>query len=184
MIYMTEPYLSGNQGASAMIRNAVRAATVLLATLAIPTVLFAAPLPASAAGDTLCETYGSYCVGSADLNLYTAMDERNPGRNLIETPLGGTYDGHPTYYIQFSADATKCVSAATPNFVRVVIHACGANGTVWAKVDISTGVFRWISRYASEQFGSPLDLGGFNSGSNYFIDAVGVPGAFYSFSWI
>ncbi len=30
----------------------------------------------SAAGDTMCETYGNYCVGSVDLNLYTAVAER------------------------------------------------------------------------------------------------------------
>src|SRR5437773_5908121 len=136
-----------------MIRNAVRAATILLATLAVPAVIFAAPLPASAASsNNLCETNDptTYCLGSANLDLYTSVTEQNPGRNLVQTPLGGTFENAPTYLLQFSADTTKCV-AAQNDLIHVDIRPCnGGTGTVWARVKVADNVYRWINRYATQ----------------------------------
>ncbi|SRR6266487_550258 len=166
-----------------MIRNAVRAATVLLATLAIPAVIFAAPLPASAANN-LCETNGNnYCLGSADLNLYTAVTERKPGRNLIATPLGTTFDGFSTYLLQFSADATKCVASAN-NLVDVVIHPCnGGLGIVWAK-DAITGHIRWINREVSQHYNQDMYLSGASNGTPYFTAPLRQAGVYQKFDWV
>src|SRR5271165_1171158 len=59
-----------------MVHSFVRAASVLLAALSVPVALLAAAVPASVAGDHLCETNGSYCIGSDNLNLYTPVVEK------------------------------------------------------------------------------------------------------------
>jgi hypothetical protein len=175
-----------------MIRNAVRATTVLLATLAVPAVIFAAPLSASAANkplsasaaNNLCETNGNnYCLGSADLNLYTAVTESKPGRNLIATPLGGTFDGFSTYLLQFSADATKCVASAD-NLVDIVIHPCnGGSGVVWAK-DSITGHIRWINREVSQHYNQDMYLSGASNGTPYFTAPLRQTGVYQRFDWV
>jgi hypothetical protein len=59
-----------------MISQAIRAATLLLATLAIPAAVLVAPLSASAAtSGSMCETYGAYCLNTANFNLYTPVTE-------------------------------------------------------------------------------------------------------------
>jgi hypothetical protein len=149
-----------------MVRARVRAAVRLLAVLSVPIMLLAAPLPASAAGRHMCETYGSYCVGSDNLSLYTAVTEKpestGGGRNLIDTPLGGHFDGFPTYLLQFADDATKCV-ASDNAAIEVVIHPCnGGTGVIWAR-DITNGHLRWLNVYAA-----PMGfLEGYNNGTQY-----------------
>ncbi len=169
-----------------MIRNAVRAATILLATLAIPAAIFAAPLPASAGSNHLCETYDptTYCLGSANLDLYTSVYEANPGRNLIQTPLGTTFDHHPNYLLQFSADATKCVAVAG-DLNTIEIRPCnGGTGIVWARVKDADNVFRWINRYATQNSGGTnLYLSGWGVGVIYQLRVWGQYGFYQRFSW-
>lgn len=132
-----------------MVRARVRASASLLAVLSVPVMLLAAPLPASAAGRHLCETYGNYCVGADNLNLYTAVVEKpkssGGGRNIIDTPLGRLfYNEYPEYLLQFADDATKCVAAAN-NGYDVVIHPCnGGSGVIWA-LDVTNGNLRWVN---------------------------------------
>lgn len=170
-----------------MIRTCVRAAVILLAVLSVPIALLAAPTPARAAGNHLCETYGSYCVGSDNLDLFTAVVEKpkstGGGRNLIATPLGGSFHGFPTYLLQFSSDATKCVASANdPWGGGVVIHPCnGGTGVVWAR-DTSTGHLRWVNRYASGDNGNSVYLEGQDNGTQYQFGFVG-DGIDKNFDW-
>src|SRR5205814_1707610 len=79
------------------------------------------PQPASAVSNPhLCETNGSYCLGSQpDIGVARLVTEQSPGRNLVLTPLGGRYDNYPTYLIQFSADPTKCVGTDNTNVIMI-----------------------------------------------------------------
>lgn len=165
-----------------MIRNSIRAATVALAALAIPAAILAAPLPASASSSRLCETSGAYCIGSANLNLYTAVTESNPGRNIVAEPQGGMFEGLPTYLLAFSADPSKCVAAAN-NGVDVSIHPCnGGFGVIWALQVNSNGHLQWLNRAASPP-GDPAYLAGLNNGSGYMVSAPGVSHTFYNFDF-
>jgi hypothetical protein len=156
----------------------------MLATVASAAAMLVAPLPASAAGPHLCETYGSYCLGSANLNLGTTVYETTPGRNLLQTSLGGTFDNHPTYELQFSADLSKCVASAN-DYDTVVIRACNDFGTVWARIKDDTNVYRWINRYATQHnsFGDTLYLSGYDTGTTFEVRPLGQYGRLYKFGW-
>ncbi|MGE5287478.1 MAG: hypothetical protein ACM3ML_09800 [Micromonosporaceae bacterium] len=167
-----------------MIRNALRAATLLLATLAIPAAILAAPLPANASPGHLCETYDptSYCLGSANLNLYTWVRERIPGRDLTQSSLGGTFEGHPTYLLKFSADTSKCVAVSNDLAVVEIRQCNGGTGTVWARVTSSSGVYMWINRYATNSYGADLYLSGIGiQDRQYAVEPIGV--WYQRFSW-
>jgi hypothetical protein len=171
-----------------MVRDTVRIAMIALATLAAQAVFFAVPPTASAStGDTLCEASGSYCLGAPNLNLDTRLDEAVNGRNLVETPLGGTFAGYSTYLLQFASDPSECVASSNSDFY-VVIHVCnGGSGIVWAK-DTSTSHIRWINQYATDNCGCGGKLNylvGENIKGNYFNITVGLGGyaLYYEFNW-
>ncbi len=167
-------------------RIVVRFLFAATAALAIPAAMFAAPLPVSAAtAFHMCESFGNYCVGSADLNFGTAVSERIPGRLIIHDSLGGFFDNLPTYLLRFNADPTKCVAAAS-NLSDVVIHACnGGLGVVWARDhNSSSGNDRWINREASQAKDTKEYLSGRNNGSQFFLAPVGQTGAFQRFNFV
>ncbi len=155
-----------------MIRNAIRVGAIFLATLVIPVMALNA-IPASAAsGQRLCEASGSYCLGSANTSLYTAIVTKSTGRNLDQTPLGGMYQGEPTYLLQFSSAASDCVGVSN-DVSHVEIKPCnGGTGIVWAKVDLGSGKSEWINRYATENNGTHIEyLTGKNVADKDFFTA-------------
>jgi hypothetical protein len=109
-----------------MSRKITRTALVLVAMLTVPAVLFAAPLPASAQGDHLVETFGNYFVGAPSLALYAPVVETSSGRSInIHSNGDGGYE------IVFNYDTSKCVAGAN-NGADVVIHPCnGGSGIIW-----------------------------------------------------
>jgi hypothetical protein len=140
----------------AVIRNAIRVAAISLATLAIPVTALTMAPPASASGARLCELWASnhYCLGSANTDYYTAIVTKSTGRNLVLTALGGTYQGAPTFLLQFSAQASDCVGVSN-DLSHVEIKPCnGGTGTVWALPQSDPG--RFINRYATEQNGTDI----------------------------
>jgi hypothetical protein len=111
--------------------------------------------------------------------------ERNPGRNLVQTPLGGTFDDAPTYLLQFSGDATKCVASAN-DLLSVEIRPCdGGTGIVWARVKDADNVYRWINRYATQNnvYGATDYLSGSGDGSRYQLRPFPTFGWYQRFSW-
>jgi len=169
-----------------MIRHPSRAASVLLATLALPLAVLAVPLPASAATPHLCERYDPtvYCVGSASLDLYTSVTERDPGRDLTQVSLGGTFENAPTYSLEFSDDLSECVGVSN-DIVKVEVRTCGAVGTVWARVSEGSDLYAWINRYATQNNdqGQILYLSGLGNGSAYEVEPLPTFGWYQKFDW-
>jgi hypothetical protein len=173
-----------------MRRNVVRRSILLVfAVLALPTVIFVGALPASAVSNPhLCETNGSYCLGSQpDIGVARLVTEQSPGRNLVLTPLGGRYDNYPTYLIQFSADPTKCVG--TDNTNVIMIRPCSNGiGIVWAQQHIGTSgnlaEYQYINRAGSNYYGDTEYLSGVNrAGAVFYTRPSGRTGVYYKFSW-
>jgi hypothetical protein len=172
-----------------MIRKPIRAVQVLLATLAIPIAMIAAAPTASAANPHLCETNGDYCLGvQPDISEYRLLTASTPGRDLQLVPLGGRYDNHPTFLIQFTAKPSLCVG--TDNDTGVMIRACnGGIGIVWAQEYIGTtsgnlAVYKYINRNASNLHNEKEYLSGVNrSGSLFYTRPAGRSGVYYEFSW-
>jgi hypothetical protein len=168
-----------------MIRKAIRTATVLLAALAIPAAVLAASPPANAVnGNTMCETYGAYCLNTADFSLYTPVTERLAGGRYITAVLitNITFEGRPVFKLVFNGDTSKCVAAANNNS-DVVIHSCeDANGVIWA-LRTNNGSDMWINRQATGAFNQDMYLSGRNCGGcQYELYALGVSGAYQKFS--
>ncbi len=162
-----------------MIRNLIRAGLLLLAGLAIPAAVLAGPLPAGAAAPSghLCETFGSYCVGTDSLDMYTKVLERNPGRIINEISLGGSFEGHPTYLLQFAGNTAGCVASQNDLF-GVDMRPCnGGTGTVWALVTSTAGHQMWLNRLATQSLGFDVYLSGHNNGTQYFLASTGTSGA-------
>jgi len=180
-----------------MAHSAIRRVVVLvLAALLTPAVVVMAPLSANASTNPhLCETNGSYCLGSANLAVGTWIQELSPGRNLVLTPLGGHYgpcqpNGCPTYLIQFSSDNSKCVGTQSPGGSSLLIRPCnGGAGIVWAQeyVGLTSSnlpVYRYINRYESQFYGAFRYLIGTNSHlATFQALPLGISGFFYKFSW-
>jgi hypothetical protein len=168
-----------------MIRNITRAVMVLLATFVIPAAVLAGPLPASAAGPAeLCETFGIYCLNTANFNLYVPVTESSvSGRNINAVLQSGTFEGHSLFLLQFNGDTSKCVAAADNNS-GIVIHPCnGGYGTIWA-LKTSSGSDMWISRVVSKAYGSDIYLSGHECmGCQYGLYGLGVSGAFQKFKF-
>jgi hypothetical protein len=171
-----------------MIRKASHVGAVLVAALgALAALLVTAPSAGAAPTPHICESFGSFCVGSANLDLFTAVTERNPGRDFTLIPLGTNFDGFPTFDIVFSADPSKCVAAAN-NLSDVVIHPCnGGEGVVWARNHQTNGHDRWINRRATEAACSSVttcaeqELSGRDNGTQFILRAEGTAGLFQQF---
>jgi hypothetical protein len=165
-----------------MAGRTVRRAAVVLAMFATPALIFAAPLPASAStSGRLCETYGSYCLGSDTLQLDAVVVEKpvsGGGRNLTAVLQSGTFEGFAQYKLRFNGDTSLCVVAGI--YTDVFINYCSDAGTIWAK-DGS----RWINKANTISFGGGQDvyLAGLNTGNAYFLKHLGQTGYFYQFSW-
>jgi hypothetical protein len=127
-----------------------RAAALVLAAVAAPVAILAASPPARAATPHLCETYGRYCLGSADLNVGTYVQERTPGRDLVLTPLGGRYDGHPTFLFQFSSDNSKCAGTQSPGGGSLIIQLSLATGQAARAVARYTAALGLASRIGDQ----------------------------------
>lgn len=170
-----------------MARNITRAGAVLIAALGTLAALLAVAPSANAATATdprICESFGSFCVGSADFNLFTAVTERNPGRDFTLISLGTTFDGFPNFDIVFSGDPSDCVAAAN-NLSDVVIHPCnGGSGVVWARDHQANGHDRWINREASQSAGVEEVLSGRNNGTQFLVRQNGTSGLFQQFDTV
>lgn len=164
---------------AAKARPRIRHVVAMLAMLAVPVVIFATPSPASAASSgRLCETSGSYCLGSDTLQVDQQVTEKSTGRNLTAVLQSGTFQGHAKYKLRFNGNTSLCV-AGDP-FGNVIINNCTGAGTLWAQ-DGS----RWISVAATNSFGfgSDIYLCALNDGGAYQLQKLGQNGFFYRFSW-
>jgi len=182
-----------------MIRNTIGRVTVLLASLAALATIFITPLPASAIEQgRVCQTYADpqgnrYCLGSANVDLYTHVTEklkgRAGGRQIIIVDSNTTYDntGMEVYFLYFASDTTKCV-ASTNDGNSVDIRPCnGGTGTRWAFDGIGEPFYshgKWLNPHATSVHndGHHYYLMGLSNGSDYQIRRLGVSGGFYDFS--
>jgi len=158
-------------------RTLVLVVLAVTAFAAIPAAMVARPVPANAAGLQLCERSGSYCVGADSLDLFTAVEERTTGRDLVFTffPSNGTWE------IAFVRDQSKCVAAAN-NLSDIVIHACnGGSGVVWF-LNCTNGKERWINRLASANKPMNQYLAGHNNGTQFFLATFDQANTFQQFT--
>ena len=161
-----------------MIHGAIRVVTFLFAALAIPVGMLATPLSASADGPgRICETFGNFCAGSADVNPSTPVVERNPGREIVRQPVGGTVNGFPAVLLRFNANPNVCVGAA--NNREVVIVPCSVSSSAIWGLNTSSGHDRYLNAAAR------LYLSGHNAaGSQFFLAPLGTNGAFQQFDFL
>jgi hypothetical protein len=118
-----------------MIRHIRRLATAFLPAAAILVMLPA--LPASAVTGSLCETFGSWCVGtSAGGIIFAGEDAVNvvsPGRTIAFTPgPGGTGTLHS------NAQTGLCLAPAGPNNLIIKWRGCTVTGVTWTWVTAGT----------------------------------------------
>jgi hypothetical protein len=159
---------------NALLRKPARAVMVLLATLAVPVAVFAAPLPASAVGNHLCETSGNYCVGAPSLALYAPVVETISGRDIHLISLGNNQ-----FDIELNAAPGECVAAAN-NGTDVVIHPCnGGLGTVWIEHFNPNNHRQFESREFRTKY-----LAGHNNGTQFQVKTLGQSGWFYNFDLV
>lgn len=157
-----------------MIRTTIRTILVMIVPLAIPAMIFGTALPASATNNKLCERNDPtvYCLSAASSSLYTAITEGDPGRDLAEVPLNGTFENAPTYLLQFTTHTADCVGVANDIAGGVEIKPCdGGTGVVWARVPDGTNTYLWINQYATlnNDQGQILYLSGLGNGSQYEV---------------
>lgn len=166
-----------------MIRNVARAAIVLLTALVMPVAVVAAALPASAASSgALCEVSGhSYCINTANFNLYTPVTESGSGARTIDAVLQS--GANQTYLLVFHGDTSGCV-AGSNNGTAVEVKACdGSTGVIWTLNAASSGDL-WINDAATRKFGVNIYLTGNNSaGTQYFLAGLGFRGANQKFKF-
>lgn len=164
-----------------MFRNVIRAATILIAAIAVavPAALAAsssaraserAPLTTAASDPVrLCETANvNRCVGSDSFALYEAVRQKNPGRDLgFETPGGGTCFVGDTCVIKFSGASNRCVAASTSNAHNVDIKQCsGTDGILWFVGTSSSGnSLEFVNKYWYD-----------HGGHTWFLEGNGVLG--------
>ena len=155
-----------------MIRRVLRATMVLVAVLPIGALAEQSPANAATDASTECETHGSYCIGSADTNLYTHVSERNPGRSLLVVPTGGAAT---TFFIEFAPfDGSKCLAAKNDNH-GVDIRPCDSPYAEWFLPLDKDGVSRDLQNF----FGRYLT--GHNNGGDYTLEEKGIAGGRQAF---
>lgn len=166
-----------------------RSSVLVLAVLTAAVLNFVGALPARAAGGTphLCEAYGSYCLAVGDLTDNAWVTAGNPGRYLQRISLGGRFDGHPTYLLQFTAKPKLCVG--TDGFASVEVKHCnGGIGIVWAQWETNTDnshpVYKYINRHASQYYEDTEYLSNTNrAGARFYTRPAGKTGIYYKFEW-
>jgi hypothetical protein len=162
-----------------------RVLAVVVAALGLSVAAVAVPMSASAATPLLCETNGSFCVGSAAISANTAIQERIPGRDITLAPQGTEFgQDFMAFKLQFSSNRNLCVAAAD-NLTDVVIRSCTADGTVWGEdlvrnTNGTTSVY-WVNKVASPQGQGTHVLSGRDSGTNFQILPLLRAGAFQKF---
>jgi hypothetical protein len=163
-----------------MISKAIRAAAVLLTTLAIPAAVLAAPLPARAA-TTICEDHAPYCLYAANFSNYTAVTEAISGRDIDAVLQNGEYQGHKLYLLQFHYATGECVAANNAG-TKVETKACsGSTGVIWARVENSS-YDEWINQAASENANKDQYLSGLDcSGCQFELHVEGYNGTYQKF---
>lgn len=148
---------NGRQGTRVMIRNAIRATAISLATLAVPALFAAAPATATASpsgaglsttlGVPLCEVHNfpNRCVGSANLDLYTSVRQSKVGRHIAI--LCDSTDTN--CIIKFTGAKNRCVAASVSTPHAVDIKQCsGTNGIIWIVRGLNgSGDLQFISKY-------------------------------------
>lgn len=159
-----------------MHRKISRLAALIAAAVGTAVAVVATPMSANATTDPhICEAFETpYCIGSPDLNLFTQLDERMPGREITITDLNAVlpHTGFEEFLLKFSADTSKCV-AATDSLAFLAVHSCSDDGTVWARDPQSNGNVLWINREATEALmdnnQTLIFLTGLNSGTRFIL---------------
>jgi hypothetical protein len=171
-------------------RSTIRRAAVTVAALAMPVMLFATAVPASAAGGKLCETYGSYCLNAQAISLYESIYEgpQSNARLLTAVKQSGTFEGHSQYKIKFTNSSSWCVGAIDHGTeVDVDVKPCATDlSVIWAQ----NGT-RWINKYWTQHNAIQCSPGNSDvylagqghSGYPYKISCLGQYGYLYQFSW-
>jgi hypothetical protein len=154
-----------------MTSKAIRAAAVLLAALAIPAAVLVPALPASAdIIGSMCETYGPYCLNTANFSPYTPVYESRNNARTIDAVLQN--QSQRTYLLKFKNASSMCVASDNFGF-KVEIKACsGSNGVIWTRV-AGNGFSGWINNYAADHAnGNGAYLTGPNDGSQYYLSGL------------
>jgi hypothetical protein len=114
-----------------MIRHIRRLAAAFLPAAAILVMLPA--LPADASSGSLCETFGSWCVGGTLTAGQPAVNVSSPGRTIDFTPgPGGTGTLH-------SHTATGlCLAPASSSDLLIEWRFCNVTGVAWTWVQAGT----------------------------------------------
>jgi hypothetical protein len=165
-----------------MINTAVRRAAVLLATLGIPAMLLAAPLPASAAtSGSLCETNGLWCLNTANFSLYTPATESLTNARTIEAESQIAPAG--TWELVFKGDTSDCLGA-TNDGIKVEIKPCNGGSDIFWIEQTSGGSAYWENTGATSTIGTKMYLSGNGStGSPYVLAAKGKNGTYQLFEF-
>jgi hypothetical protein len=158
----------------AVIRKAIRTATILLATLGVSTAVLATALPAGATSGitgSMCEVNGhGYCLNTANFNAYTPVTESGSGARTIKAVL----QSNGTYLLEFNGDTSKCVAANNNNTIIEVKVCNGSDGVVWK----SAASGRWINQQATNEYGVNYYLAGLNhAGDTYTLAQYGASGS-------
>ena len=151
-----------------MKRLPILAAAVFLAA---GTVLGAAG--SASAATHMCETFDPtfYCVGTANLNQYTAAKEvLTGGRAVAINTDGGTYEGFQTATLQLTGGTNTCLVADPLSNGSIVVDPCsGVSGVTWA-LDVINGHYHFINKYWTEHnHGTNLFFAGDGNGDAYFV---------------
>lgn len=173
------------------------------ATLALgvaPVIAVQAPALAST-NFHVCESSGSYCIGSDNLNEYTAVVEKaestGGGRNITYADLGTQYcipnqplDAcYEEYEIQLTntSNPVMCVASAN-NGDDAEIKVCnGGTGVVWALLVFGSNNPQpiWCSPYATSVHTDGLRcLMGHDNGSPYVLRPYPTANGYFRFSQV
>lgn len=158
-----------------MRRRTVRTIPLLVGVLGMGIAMLVAPPAANAAGNNVCETSGSFCIGAPTLALNAPVVETVTGR-VINIMSQGLPAGQVE--LQISAAPSLCVAAADGD-VNVVLHACQrGQGTVW--IEMPPGGSGNPHTFQDREFDT--FLAGRDNGTEFKVEGPNVPGFFYRFN--
>jgi hypothetical protein len=117
------------------------AAAVAVAVAVLPA------LPASAVTGSLCETFGSWCVGTPTGGTIgpgeTAVNVSSPGRTIVFVPgPGGTGTLHS------SVETGLCLAPASSSDLVIEWRDCSVTGVAWTWVTAGTTHYFVSQHYA------------------------------------
>lgn len=186
-----------------MLRTLIHRVMVLAAGLAIPVTIMALPSSANAITTNyhVCESSGSYCIGSDNLKQYTPVVEKaesiGGGRNLTYVDLGTQYcfPNDPIdscieeFEIQLTntSNPTMCIASAN-NGNDVNIKVCnGGTGVVWGLFVFGSNPQPvWANPYATSVHndGYAYFLMGYDNGSPYVLKPYPTRNGYFRFSQV